>query len=231
MTKRTCNVCSLMLNLTLFILVAYSVAHNFRTDIIREEVEWFTFVGFENLRYFTTLSNIFCAVTAVITLFFNVKNVLHDEFEFPFSVTVLKYMSATAISVTFFTVVILLSPMVAINGKSYFLLFKGNSFFMHFFCPLLAILNFLLFERTGRLKFKHTFLAMIPTAIYAAVYLLCVIAFKVWPDFYNFTFNGNFWAVPLVVLGMTALTFGLATVIYFVHKKACDKGFAEQLPN
>ncbi|MBQ6922040.1 MAG: hypothetical protein IJQ66_03020 [Clostridia bacterium] len=227
MSKRVCNVCSLIINLTIFIVSAFSVAHGFRTDIIREEVEWFSFVGLQNLRYYTTLSNVFCALTAVVTLFFNVRNVVRDEYRFPTAITLLKYSSTVSIALTFLTVALFLSPMVALSGNGYFTLFLGNSFFMHFLTPVLAITEFLLFERANFLRFKYTFFAVIPAAIYSVVYFSCVLLFKVWPDFYNFTLGGNYGAVPLVVSGMYALTYVISLLIFLLHKKTFGKGFSE----
>lgn len=209
-----------MINLTLFIVIAFSVANNFRTDVIHEDLGWFSFTGLENLRYFTTLSNMFCAITALITLIFNVKNALKDEFIIPEWVTLLKYAATTALAVTFVTVTVFLSPLIALNGKSYFLLFKGNSFFMHFLSPALAILNFCLFERANRIKFKHAFLAILPMALYSVVYLSCVLWFKVWPDFYNFTLNGNYALLPIVVTGMYLATFGISLLLRLFHNKS-----------
>lgn len=228
MTKRVCNVSSLILNITVIIVVAFSVAHNFRTDVIREDFGWFSFVGWENLRYYTTLSNVFCALAAGVTLFFNVRNVIEDRFDFPVFVTLLKYSATAAITLTFLTVVLFLSPMIAISGKSYFTLFMGNSFFMHFLTPVLAILCFLLFERAGFLKFRHTFFAVLPPVVYSVVYFSCVLLFKCWPDFYNFTLGGTYWAIPLVIFGMYLLTYGIAVLLYFLHKKQFRKGFADK---
>ena len=227
MNKRTLNVFSLIINLTLFIVVVYSVAHNFRTDIIREEVEWFSFTGFENFRYFTTLSNIFCALASLTALFFNVKNVITDEFRFPVFVTVLKLAAVTAIAVTFFTVTLVLSPMVADGGKSYFLLFKGNSFFLHFLVPALAIVNFCVFEKANRINFGYTLVAVTPVVVYSVIYLTCVLGFAVWPDFYNFTLGGNYWALPFMVLGMYLMAFGLAVLLRLLHNLSVRKPFNE----
>ena len=222
MNKRKLNVASLMINLTVLILTAYSVAHNFRTDVIRE-IEWFDFSGFLCLRYFTNLSNIFSAGAAAIILVFNVKNVINDEYVFPKWAITVKYVSACAVAVTFVTVTVFLTPMVALNGKSFFLLFKGNSFFVHFLNPLLAIINIILFERTPALSFKNAAIGVIPTLIYSVVYVVLVVGFKIWPDFYNFTFNGTYWALPIVIACMYGMAFGLAAAIYALRKKATAK--------
>lgn len=161
MNFRKLNVVSLIINLTVIILTAYSVAHNFRTDIIREvetvnDTALTNFTGFASFRYFTTLSNVFAAIASIIVLVFNVKNAVNDEYAFPKWAVIVKYMATCAVSLTFITVALFLSPVLAFNGASYFLLFKGNSFFFHFFIPMLTILGFIFLEKTPKLDFGFT---------------------------------------------------------------------------
>lgn len=224
MKHRKLNVAALMINLTVFILTAYSVAHNFRRDIIRTPEfvnggELTDFTGIYSFRYFTTLSNAFVAIAAAIMLFFNVKNVIKDEYRFPRWIMVLKYVATCAVALTFFTVALFLSPLLAFYGKSYFTLFKGNGFFFHFLIPALAALCFILFEKSPELPFNCTFTALLPAILYAFVYTIMVAGFKTWPDFYSFTFNERFWALPITMAAMFAFSYGISVIIFFPRKK------------
>ncbi len=224
MNTRKLNVASLMINLTVLILTAYSVAHNFRTDIIREtqtvnDTALTNFTGFASFRYFTTLSNVFAAVSAAVILFFNVKNAVNDEYLFPKWAVIVKYMGTCAVTLTFATVALFLSPVLAFNGASYFLLFQGNGFFFHFLIPVLSVCGFTLCEKTPELDFGFTFVAAIPTVIYATVYTVMVALIKSWPDFYGFTFNGTYWLMAITVFVMCAGSFGLCVLVRFLRRK------------
>ena len=224
MKQRKLNVAALIINLAIILLTAYSVAHNFRQDIIRtpEEVnggELTDFTGIYSFRYFTTLSNVFVAITAAIMLYFNVKNVIKDEYLFPRWVVILKYSATCSIALTFFTVALFLSPLVAFYGKSYFTLFKGNSFFFHFLLPMLSVLCFTVFEKSPPLSFRCTYIAVLPAVLYSIVYTIMVSGFKVWPDFYSFTFNERYWVLPITMTAMFAISYGISVLIFFLRKK------------
>ncbi len=224
MKHRKLNVAALMINLTVFILTAYSVAHNFRQDIIRvpESVngsELTDFTGIYSFRYFTTLSNAFVAIAAAIMLFFNVKNVIKDEYFFPRWVMVLKFTATSAVALTFFTVALFLSPLLASYGKSYFTLFRGNGFFFHFLIPALSVVNFIVFEKTPELPFQSTFIAILPTIAYSFVYTIMVAGFKTWPDFYSFTFGERYWVLPITITFMFALSYVISALIFFLRGK------------
>ena len=225
MKHRKLNVASLIVNLTVIILTAYSVAHNFRQDIIRtpEFVNGGAltdFTGIDSFRYFTTLSNVFAAIAAAIILVFNVKNVINDEYVFPRWTMVVKHAATSAVALTFFTVALFLSPLLVIYGKSYFTLFRGNGFFFHFFLPVLSVVNFILFEKSPELPFNSTFIALLPTITYSFVYTIMVAGFKTWPDFYSFTFGERYWALPITITAMFALSYCICTLIYFLRKKS-----------
>ena len=224
MNSRKLNVASLMLNLSVLIMTAYSVAHNFRTDIIREtetinDFAVTNFTNFASFRYFTTLSNVFAAIASGIILIFNVKNVISDSYFFPKWIITLKFAATSAVTLTFTTVTLFLSPLIALNGGSFLFLFEGNGFFFHFLLPVLNILSFVFCERTSSPDFKHTFLAALPTIVYATIYAVMVVSLKAWPDFYGFTFKGVYWKTIITVIGLCIGSYGLSVLIYFIRKK------------
>ena len=224
MKHRKLNVASLMINLTVFIVAAYSVAHNFRQDVIRvpESVNGGTlsdFTGIYSFRYFTNLSNAFVAIASAITLFCNVKNVIKDEYSFPRWVVALKYAAVCAVALTFFTVALFLSPLITHYGKSYFTLFRGNGFFFHFLIPFLSVLCFVAFEKSPALPFQSTFTAMLPAIAYSFLYTIMVAGVKLWPDFYSFTHNERYWALPITITAMFVLSYGVAALTFFLRKK------------
>lgn len=225
MNKRKLNVASLMINLTVVIITLYSVAHNFRTDVVRETqtVNGATltdFTGLQSFRYFTTLSNAFSAIAAGIMLIFNVKNVIGDDYAFPKWALIVKYVATCAVALTFTTVALFLSPMAAFYGENYFTMFRGNGFFLHFLIPALSVTDFIFFEKKPALRFKYTLYALLPTVVYAAVYGVMVAGLKAWPDFYSFSPKGNGALLPVIALLMCGLSFMVSAFVFLLRKKA-----------
>lgn len=173
-------------------------------------------VDTQTFRYFTTDSNLLMALIAVIYAVFNIICLIRPETAEPEWLHILKFIGTTAVSVTFVTVVIFLGPTAAMKSgaRGYFRLFEGNVFFLHFLCPVLAVISFAVLERGVRLTPIQTLWALIPTVVYSIVYFIMVVLVKhPWPDFYGFTFGGKMWAVPFSVAGMYLLTYGLATLL------------------
>ena len=84
--------------------------------------------------------------------------------------------------------------------------------------PVISMVNFALFERSSKLKFKYSFCGLIPTFAYAIYYVTNVLIHmengQVSPmyDWYWFVQNGVWTTVivmPIMVLGTYGLSFGL----------------------
>ena len=112
------------------------------------------------LRYFTTLSNLFCAVTCLMVVISRLCGTV------PSAVLVLKYMGTSAVTVTFLTVMLFLGPFV----YNYKVLLTGSDLWLHLVCPLLAIISFLLWDKPEA-SFGIVFLGVLPVFLYAVNYL------------------------------------------------------------
>ena len=215
--KRRDSVISLIINLCVVIFVAMIMWINFRSDFVHDDA-WFGFTGWHCFRFFTVLSNIFLAITSIIMIVFDVKNIVNNKYEIPKWATILKFMGTVATTVTLMTVVLLLAPLWEINGDGYFTLFRNNNFFMHLVNPVLGIITFIFFERTKEFKLKNVLFGLLPTFVYSILYLTMVFT-GVWPDFYYFTFGGYMWAAPISAIVMYLLTFTYAFLIWFFQRK------------
>ena len=214
-TKRIFNLVSLFMNMLVIMFTVYAMVYNFRTDIVQNDA-WFGFRGFKCLRFFTVLSNVYAAIACGIMLFFNAKNIIGDEYDFPLWASVVKFSATAAVSLTFVTVVFFLAPYAVFYGKSYFSLFTNNNFFMHFLSPVLCIASTLVFERSEPLGFKRTVFGVLPAVAYSLVYTPLVIIGEEnggWPDFYGFTFGGNYIITPFVVIGIYAAAFAISVLL------------------
>lgn len=222
--KRVFNVLSLLFNALIVLFTVHCVINVFRVQIMGNDGA-LEATGWVAFRYFTVLSNVLMAIAALIFIVFNVKNVINDGYAFPRWALILKFASTTAVAVTFTTCVVFLGPIVMpLAGLTFFDLFVNENFFMHFFTPALSIAAFVCFERVENFRFAETLYGLAPTVVYSLVYVPAVLT-QVWPDFYGFTFGGIPWVVPISLLAMYGMTFGLAVAL-----RASQKAVAKKLP-
>lgn len=152
-------------------------------------------------RYFTTLSNLLCAIAAAVVL-------LHSGGTLPAWAMLLKYAGTAAVSVTMLTVFLFLGP-ASHDWKG---LLSGISLVLHLFCPLLAIVSFVFFEKT-ELPVWAIAVGVAPVLIYGIIYGIMVIGVREerrWRDFYGFNRNGK-WPVSfaLMLIGAAAVSAAL----------------------
>ena len=141
-----------------------------------------------NFRYFTVLSNLFCALTALILLLCEIFGAM------PAWAVILKYMGTVSVTVTFLTVLLFLWPSVgAIHG-----LWDGPELVMHLITPLLAILSFLLREQ-GNMSPWAIPLGVLPVALYGWLYYNRVLVARTWEDMYGFNKNGR-WKLSFILM-------------------------------
>lgn len=136
------------------------------------------------LRYFTVLSNLLCAVAALAVAFCRLGG------ELPYWAAVLKYVGTAAVTVTLMTVVCFLGPTIG-----YRVLFSGPDLWLHLFCPALAIVSFLLWDK-AEMPFAMVFLGTAPVPVYGVVYIYRVLLApeaRRWKDFYGFNRSGKWW--------------------------------------
>ena len=145
-------------------------------------------------RYFTVLSNLFCALTALILLVCELFGAM------PPWATTLKYMGTVAVTVTFLTVFLFLLPATrSIHG----LLSTWTEVVMHVVTPLLALISFLGFENHGLSAWVIP-LGVLPVLLYGWLYLNRVVLQRAWPDFYGFDRDGK-WKLSFALMAAGTL--------------------------
>lgn len=152
------------------------------------------------LKFFTVLSNIFCAAAALLMCLFPRSH----------TVWVLKYVGTAAVMVTMLTVFLFLAPSLGKGGLAQLL--QGSDLFMHLLTPLMALFSFCVLERRG-LDFGTALLGILSVALYGPWYLYrirFVPEDRRMEDFYGFNRNGN-WAVSFAAMlaGTFLLCMGL----------------------
>lgn len=211
--QRTKAILSILFNTVIFMLMVHTLINNFRTDILRDTA-LLDAGGWVSFRYFTMLSNLLAALASGLFVGLGVNNIIRDKYEYPRWALFIKFSGTVAVTLTFVTVVVFLSPLVESMGFGYFSLFRNENFFLHFLSPVLAIVCFVFFEPIDNFKFVESLYGVIPTVLYSFVYLPMVVFVGEenggWPDFYALTFGGKMWVIPISLVVMYGVTFGLA---------------------
>lgn len=207
------NIFSLVLNIIIFITTVMVIVSIFvwQTDRLIKH-------SYETFRFFTTDSNILSAVASLIVAIFQIRIITGKAKEIPKWAVALKYIAVTSVMVTFTTVMLFLGPLYG-----YDFVLKGTSFYMHLVGPLLALVSLWMFEPYYIIPKKLIHLAVLPMAIYGAVYfteVLIIGEFDGWDDFYGFNTGGKWYvSIALMIIG----TYALAIIIMLLHNRSVRK--------
>lgn len=101
-------------------------------------------------------------------------------------VMALKYIATCCLTLTLIVVLFCLIPAYGADSIV-FMLFCGSSLFMHLLCPVVAIVGYIFIEHEPLLSGRHTWLALIPTVIYAIVSIILNVL-KIWEGPYPFLY-------------------------------------------
>lgn len=157
--------------------------------------------GLGNLRYFTVLSNLLqCGVSLAYCCGRKVSR--------------WKYASTTAIAFTFFVVLFFLGP-----ARGYDAVYTGANFWSHLVVPLLAMMDFLCFDREGTFTLRDSVYAMLPMLAYSLFYTGNLLLNGVeGNDWYGFAKAGSP-AAAAVLLALPAVNWILALLLRLPRKK------------
>lgn len=181
--------------------------------------------GWENLKYFTVLSNIFCGIVAAIFLITQCfparEESKNDDNKAQNSVCptwllTLKLAAAAAVMVTFLVVACFFGPLYG-----YGQLYLGSNLWFHLIIPLLAMVEYCLLN--GKLPFRMTFLTGVPAFVYGCVYLgnIMINGKGEWPntnDWYGFM-NWGMGPAMVIFAGIVAISFGAACLLRWINSK------------
>ena len=166
------------LNLLIFFCTAAAYLACFH-----DETGWGVEKGAAALRYFTILSNLFCALAALALALSLLGGTA------PRWIWLWKYVGTAAVTVTLLTVVFFLAPAAGFRA-----LLSGRDLYLHLIGPLLAIASFCFGERLYPLSLPLALTGLLPVLLYGGVYLYKVVLCpeeKRWEDFYGYNKTGN----------------------------------------
>lgn len=179
---RVLNIISLILNLTIAVIVIRSIIGFFIDDYSNTNM---AVQGVECFKYFTILSNLLCAVMCLTVVPFNLKAIVSGKNEELKIISILKFLSVVAVTITFLVVVFFLGP-----TQGYEKMFAGSCLYLHLICPLMAMISYIVCENKNKLKFIETLYGLIPLILYGIVYFIMVVGVGEnnggWADFYGF---------------------------------------------
>ncbi len=177
MTEATRRILMIVCDLAIFFVTAACVLGGCITDR-----HWDREKTGKTFRFFTILSNVFCALASLAAALCLIGGRL------PEAVRLVRYVSTAAVSVTMVTVLVFLGP-----NMGYLPLLSGSSLFLHLLTPLASIAVFAFLEE-GTLTFAQSLLGLIPMTAYGILYCRKVVfepEERKWDDFYGFNKGGH----------------------------------------
>jgi len=120
------------------------------------------------LLFFTIQSNIWIMVTMAIFLVYAILEVKRGPQKVPHALRVIKYVFTVSITLTFIVFALLLSPWMPLSYLA-----SPSNICIHFLAPMMAMIDFLVYDQPIQAK-KTTFLwGAIPPLYYLAFALIC----------------------------------------------------------
>lgn len=208
------------LSLNFIIIVCETIA--LTSSIINEGIGLF--------RFYTKDSNILLFIASIITFIYLLLEVVYKKKIMPKWTKVLKYVSVCTVTLTFVTVVLVLSPMYDDGNALWMMLFDGTMLYYHTICPMLAIVSFLFFEENYCMNIKSTLYGVIPTFAYAAVvFPLNILKIMVGPYPFLFVYEQPWYMSIIWSIVMLGGSYLLAYLLYFFKKTLNKKEKVEAI--
>ena len=143
------------------------------------------------MRYFTTLSNVLCALTSLAVAGMRLGGAVSAP------VLLLNYIGTVSVLVTLVTVAVFLGPQYGYKP-----LLSGPDLWLHLLCPLLALLSYLAWDRAPVTPLTGL-IGVIPVVLYGLLYLQKVVFKQEWEDFYGFNRGGK-WPLSFAAMVLGA---------------------------
>ncbi len=167
------------------------------------------------LRYFTSLSNIYCGIAGAILVLFRALELAGAIARIPLWLLLVKYSATAAVTVTFLTVMFFLGPVVV----GYKPLLTKTGLWTHLLNPVLAVVSLLIWDKPEG-GFWIVLFGLLPVVLYGVVYLYKVVLVPKrkgpeagWEDFYGFNHGGKW---PLSFSAMMVGGFLVSLLLWVV---------------
>ncbi len=210
-------------NIVIFILVAFSIAW-IMSGVSRGVLS--TGSALSVLRYYTVDSNILMGLAALAAAIEQGQILKGQRSGLSLGCHLLYQAGTVSVTLTMLVTAFFLGPTIG-RVYGFFSLYQNSNFFLHLVNPLAALVVFLLFQKTARLRFSHTLFSVLPTLLYAIFYVAVTLrhikAGTIEPgyDWYGFfAFGINSW--PLVVFVILLITWGISLVLWRLNRRGAS---------
>lgn len=170
------------------------------------------------LKFYTVDSNILIGISSLIFIIYEFKLLKQKIKEIPNKIYIFKFISTSAITLTFLITAIFLAPQYG-----FYAMYNNNNLFFHLIIPLLSIITYIRYEHHLN-KYSYALYGIIPMFIYSIYYSSRVLihlndgglTFKY--DFYGFL-QGNLNNIYIVIPVIYLVSYIIALFLIFFNKK------------
>ena len=179
----------------------------------------FIFEWPSTFKYYTTISNGLAGISCFLLALYQIINYKTSK-EIPYFVIIFKYISACMLSVTFLVVLFVLIPASGDINEMIRLLFSPKLLFHHTLCPILCIISFVFFENEYKIEKKSIFYSLIPTFLYAIIFIF-LNAFNIvsGPYFFLKVNNQPIYMSIIWFVAIMSGAYGISTLLWFLNKR------------
>ena len=183
----------------------------------------YTVTGPIILVLFTYESNLLMIIPCSMLIVYEILILAGRRSDIPTFVYVTKLAFTVGVALTFFIVLIFLAPN---NSNGFFASFANSNIFMHLLSPLFAMISFIFFENTSKIKFPLIFLGTVHTIAYMSVYAAFVFSHLIdgaidpYYDFYGF-FHFGIWTTPIIAIVFCSISSGISAGLWALNRKLC----------
>ena len=218
LSEKTRRKIFIIINSSIFLFTAIVVPITLIFGSVASRKDNLPFAYWQHIATFTILSNIFMGVVALVAAVFGIIR-LKTNRPLPKLLNTWYLVAATSVALTFLTVICYLAPSRALSGKNLFDMLTGPMFFLHFLDPILAVIAYIFFLDGQKATLKDRLFSLIPPALYAVPYAICVAIIRVIPDFYGLTFGGKYYLTSIVVAVFGLIVFGISSLLSYCHNR------------
>jgi hypothetical protein len=170
-------------------------------------------ISFKLFRYFTIISGCYGLIVTIMLIPFAINGLINKRFTYNHWMALLHYSTAICTSVVF------IFALCFISFYDPILAFGGYNFNLHFICPVMILISFMLVESHTYLTVKDSLICIIPIITYSLIYFYNVVIIHNWDDLYNFnTYLPFYISMPLVYLYVFLIADGLRRLNNFKNK-------------
>lgn len=178
-----------------------------------------SYSGLMSFTYFTILSNIFVTIILFIFLIKDILNISGRNIKYNNYLYITKFLATISITLTFLVFLTILAPTLESGIIHAYIDNGAGSLCVHFITPVLAIIDFLLFDSEYKSTLSHSIYAIIPPLVYVLfIVILSSLGLRWGPMYapYNFLNYGaptGWFGFDLSLLGWETLGIGVFYMI------------------